>query len=129
MTSVEKQIEECRQSMKRLGLYRYIRMGAIDILMRFQEAGFFPSKPKVLKDKTLTVKQNNDMWMATVIENCLTNNTFLESFMLGEELVAFWKTKTEKGKEYHHLELVPRRFTKTVTVNMGYLMEGETNEK
>lgn len=127
MTSVEKQLEECREAMKKCGLYRYIRMGAIDILMRLQDAGFFPKKPKVLKEKRLTDKQNKEMWMATIMENCLANSTFLESFMLGEELVAFWKTKAEKGKEYHHLELVPRRFTKTVTINMG-CPEGEFYE-
>ena len=99
MTSVEKQIEECRASMKRLGLYRYIRMGAIDILCQLNDAGFFPKKPKVLKDKRMTDKQNKEMWQATIIESCLANNAFLECFMLGEELVAFWKTKVENGKE------------------------------
>lgn len=127
MTLIEKQIEECRQSMKKLGLYRYIRMGAIDILCQLKDAGFFPKKPKVLKNKRLTDKQNKEMWQATIIENCLANSAFLECFMLGEELVAFWKTKVEKGKEYHHLELVPRRFTKTVTINMG-CPEGEIYE-
>ena len=123
MTQIEKQLEQCRQSMRKLGLYRYIRMGAIDILCRLQEAGFLPQKPKVLKDKTLTGKQNNDMWLATIIENCLTNNAFLECFMLGEELIAFWKAKVEKGKEYHYLELVPKRFTKTFTVKTSYPLE------
>lgn len=122
--NIEQQLEECRQSMRKLGLYRYIRMGAIDILCQLKEAGFFPKKPKVLKEKIMTSKQSADMWQATIVENCLANSAFLECFMLGEELVAFWKTKTEKGKEYHHLELVPRRFTKTVTINVGYPKEG-----
>ena len=126
--SREKQIEECRQSMRKLGLYRYIRMGAIDIICALRDTGFFPKKPKVLKDKRMTAKQQQEMWSATIVENCLNNNAFLECFMLGEELVAFWKSKVENGKEYHHLELVPRRFTKTVTINMGCPQEGEMNE-
>ena len=116
---MHEQIEEFRQSMQKLGLYRYIRMGAIDILLRLKEEGFFPNNPKVLKEKRMTEKQNKDMFASTIIENCLSNSSFLECFMLGEELVAFWKTKTENGKEYHHLELVPRRYTKTVIVNLG----------
>lgn len=129
MTTVEKQIEECRQSMRKLELYRYIRMGAINIILEFQNAGFFPKKPQVLKEKRMSDRQNKDMWQATIIENCLKNPTFLESFMIGEELVAFWKTKTVKGKEYHDLDLVPRRFTKTFTVKTGYpLEENEVTE-
>ena len=128
MTQIDKQLEECRQAMRNSGLYRYIRMGAIDILCRLKDAGFFPSKPKVLKEKRLTEKQNSDMWEATVIENCLKNPTFLDCFLNGEELVAFWKTETIKGKEYHALDLVPKRFTKTFTIKTGYPLDSEDTE-
>lgn len=120
MTPIEKQLQECRQEMRKLGYYRYIRMGAISMLLRLQESGFFPQKPKLLVEKNPTNKQQSDMWNATIIENCLTNTMFLEAFMNGEELVAFWKTETIKGKEYRVLDLVPERFTKIVTIKMDY---------
>lgn len=118
MNDNDKILSEYQYAIKRTHLYRYIRMGALKTLLRLQEGGAFPKKPKVLKEKQMTEKQSKDMWLATIIEKCISDNTFLESFLLGEELVPFWGTETVKNKQYHSLDLVPKHQTKTFTVKL-----------
>lgn len=123
-TDNDKILFEYQHAIKHTHLCRYIRMGAIKILLRLQEQNAFPKKPKVLKEKKMTAKQLNDLWIGTIIEKCIHDNAFMESFLLGEELVPFWSTETVGKKQYHSLDLVPKHLTKNIIVKIKETEEG-----
>lgn len=106
-----------RDDIKNVEVYRFVRQGAREVLMRLRDMRAFPPKPKVLMEKEMTAKQNEQMWLATIVDTCINDPQFLEGFLLEEPIVAFWDAKWIGGKEYRNLKLMLEKCTKKLTVN------------
>lgn len=113
-----KQMEITRQEMERLGIFFRIRQGARMMLMNLDNDGYIPKRPRVEDGKKTTEKQHKEFYLNAIYNQALEDTAFLESYLLGEELVFFWGSETIKNKEYKTLRLVPRSRTKTVTVEV-----------
>ena len=92
------------------GHWRIYRKGARDAIQMFLP--YIPKKPKVLVGKKMGEKQARDMMIATIAEQCIRDPAFLECYLMGDEMIMFWKD----GEKYQELEVVPRRFTKKIIV-------------
>lgn len=44
---------------------------------------------------------------ATIIKQCLTDRSFLDSFILQDDMVLRWGKETRNGKEYKTLKVIP----------------------
>lgn len=113
-----KQMEITRQELERLGISFRIRQSAKQMLKMLNECGYIPPKPKVEISKKTNEKQHKEFCLNAIYTQCLADVSFLESFLLGEELVFFWGEETIKNKQYKTLRLVPKSRTKTVTVEV-----------
>lgn len=111
-------MEITRQEMERLGISFRIRQGAKQMLKMLNKDGYIPKRPRVEVDKKITEKQYKDFYLNAIYNQALEDTAFLESYLLGEEMVFFWGSETIKNKEYKTLRLVPRSRTKTVTVEV-----------
>lgn len=109
MNSNDKILNEYAYAIKRAGLSRYIKMGALRLLTTLKEGGTFPKKPRVYADKPMSKKQEHDMITAVIVEQCLKDGAFLEAVLDGRELVLVWETETVKGKQYHNLKIETER--------------------
>lgn len=115
-----------REDIKNVEVYRFVRQGAREILSRLRDMRAFPPKPKVLMEKQMTPKQNEQMWLATIVDNCINDPQFLEGVLLEEPIVALWDSKFISGKSYHNLTLMLEKCTKKVTIHKGGRDLGET---
>lgn len=109
MNNNEKILNEYAYAIKRAGLSRYIKMGALKMLLTLKEGGTFLKKPRVSADKPMSKKQAHELITAVLVERCIEDEAFLEAVMDGCELVPKWGTETVKGKQYHSLKLEEER--------------------
>ena len=109
MNSNDKILNEYAYAIRRAGLNRYIKMGALRLLTTLKEGGTFPKKPRVYADKPMSKKQEHDMITAVLVERCIEDEAFLEAALDGRALVPVWGTETVKGKQYHSLRLEAER--------------------
>lgn len=112
-------MEITRQEMERLGIAFRIRQGAKQILKMLNEYGYIPKRPRVEVGKKTSEKQHKDFLLNVIYTQCLNDTAFLESYLLGEEMVFFWGSETIKNKEYKTLKLVPKSRTKTITIEVN----------
>ena len=109
MNDNKKILSEYAYAIKRAGLSRYVKMGALKMLLTLKEGDAFPKKPRVSADKPMSLKQSKDMITAVIVEQCIEDGAFLEAVLDGRELVPVWGTETVKGKQYHSLKLEAER--------------------
>lgn len=118
MNNEIKQMEITRQEMERLGISFRIRQGARKMLMQLDNDGCIPKKPRVEVGKKITEKQCKEFYLNAIYNQALEDTAFLESYLLGEEMVFFWGSETIKNKEYKTLRLVPSSRTKRIIVEV-----------
>ena len=109
MNNNEKILNEYAYAIKRAHLGRYVKMGALKMLLTLKEGGAFPKKPRVSADKPMSLKQSKDMITAGLVEKCIEDGAFLEDVLDGRLIVPVWKTETVKGKQYHSIDFAVER--------------------
>lgn len=100
--------KEITSELRNINVYSWYCKGALACLRSLIQYRMIRDTAAPLEvGKNYSEAKEDDFIDATIIKQCLTDRSFLDSFLLQDEMTLRWGKETRNGKEYKTLKVIP----------------------